>query len=389
MKNFISAILLLTLVAAVACNPAKSYYKKGNYHMAVYKAVDKLRKKPTDEKTIAILKQSYENAKRQDMERVKYLRMENKPDSWDEVFKIFIRLKDRQSLVATITPLTYSEGILSFEYVDYDEEIIRAKEKAAEYFFKRGNDYLRTGDRFDARKAYSDFQTVKEYYFDYRGVDELMSQARQNGMSYAAVSVTDQTIYKIPSSFKDNLIPADLSPMQSEWLEVRKTDKTQGMDYKIDIVLKSIYLSPKNENEKVYVKSKEVEDGWEYVLDAKGNVMKDSLGNDIKIKKYKTVTCTVKEYLQKREVSVEGFVNFVDVSKNTVLKQIPIGAKNTFQNVYANANGDLSILDKTTKALLENKPLPFPGDMEMIYMAGDALKESIKGAVLNNKSAMR
>ncbi len=357
--------------------------------MAVTKSVEKLRKKPTDEKTIAILKQSYENAKRQDLERVKYLRMENKPDSWDEVFKIFLRLKDRQSMVSTITPLNYSGGVLAFEYVDYDEEIIRAKEKAAEYYYKRGNDYLRSGSRFDARAAYADFQVVKQYYFDYRGVDELISEARSKGMSYAAITVIDQTIFKIPASFKDKLIPDDLTPLKSDWVDVRETDNMQGMDYKIEVVLKNINLSPKNENEKIYMKSKEVEDGWEYVLDSKGNVMKDSLGNDIKIKKYKTVTCTVKEHLQKREVSIEGFVNFRDLEKNTIIKQIPIGANNVFQNVYASANGDLSILDVTTKALLEKGPLPFPNDMEMIYMAGDALKESVKGAVLNNKSALR
>lgn len=389
MRPILPFLLMLTLFVSVSCNPAKSYYKKGNYHMAVTKSVEKLRKKPTDEKTIAILKQSYENAKRQDLERVKYLRTENKPDSWNEVFKIFLRLKERQSMVSTITPLNYSGGVLAFEYIDYDEEIIRAKEKAAEYYFKRGNDYLRSGSRFDARAAYADFQVVKQYYFDYRGVDELISQARSKGMSYAAVTVTDQTIFKIPSSFKDKLIPEDLNPLKSDWVDVRKTDNMQGMDYKIEVVLKNINLSPKNENEKIYMKSKEIEDGWEYVLDSKGNVMKDSLGNDIRIKKYKTVTCTVKEHLQKREVNIEGFVNFRDLDKNSVLKQIPIGANSVFQNVYASANGDLSILDNTTKALIENGPLPFPNDMEMIYMAGDALKESVKGAILNNKSALR
>lgn len=389
MRTFLTLILVISLGFLIGCNPAKSAYKKGNYHLATIKSVEKLRKKPNDEKTIAILKQSYENARRQDLDRIKYLRTENKPDSYNEIFQLFNKLKDRQSMVATITPLSYSQGTLSFEYVDYDEEIVRAKEKAAEYFFKRGNDYLRNGNRFDARLAYNDFQTVKSYYWDYRGVDELINKARQEGMSYANIQVSDQTIYKLPKSFKDELIPADLNPIKSEWTEIRKTDNTGGMDYQIEVIVKNIYLSPKNENEKVSMVSKEIEDGWEYVLDAKGNVMKDSVGNDIKIKKYKTVTCTIKEYLQKREVSIDGYISYRDLQSKSIIKQVPIGAKHTFQNIYATANGDLSILDKATKAILQNKPLPFPDDLNMIFMAGDVLKESIKGALQSNKSVLK
>lgn len=389
MRTVLTLILAISLGLMTGCNPAKSAYKKGNYHLATIKSVEKLRKKPNDEKTIAILKQSYENARRQDLDRIKYLRTENKPDSYNEIFQLFNKLKDRQSMVATITPLTYSQGTLSFDYVDYDEEIVRAKEKAAEYFFKRGNDYLRNGNRFDARLAYNDFKTVKGYYWDYRGVDELIERARQQGMSYAGIQVIDQTIYKLPKSFKDELVPEDLNPIKSEWTDIRKTENTSGLNYQIEVVVKNIYLSPKNENEKVSMLSKEIEDGWEYVLDAKGNVMKDSVGNDIKIKKYKTVTCTVKEYLQKRDVSIDGYISYRDLQSKSILKQVPIGAKHTFQNIYATANGDLSILDKATKAILQNKPLPFPGDLDMIFMAGDVLKESIKGALQSNKSVLK
>jgi hypothetical protein len=389
MKTFVSIFLVLSFAFLTSCNPAKNAYKKGNYHLATIKAVEKLRKKPGDEKTIVILKQSYENVRRQDLERIKYLRTENKPDSWNEIFQLFIRLKDRQSLVSTITPLSYSEGMLTFEYVDYDEEIVKAKEKAAEYFFKRGNDFLSKGNRFDARLAYADFQKVKSYYWDYRGVDELINKARQEGMSYANIQVFDQTIYKLPKSFKDNLIPEDLTPIKSDWIDVRKTDNTSGMNYQIEVVLKNIFLSPINENEKVSVVTKEIEDGWEYVLDASGNVMKDSIGNDIKIKKYKTVTCTVKEFLQKRDVAVDGYITYRDLNSNSIIKQVPIGAKHLFQNVYASANGDINILDKATKAMLENKPVPFPSDMDMIFMAGDVLKESVKGALQSNKSVIR
>ncbi len=387
--KYLSIILIASLALIVSCNTPQRYYKKGNYDMAVRKSVEKLRKKPTNEKVIAILVQSYENAKRLDYEKIKYLKQENKPDSWFQIFNTFSRLKERQTLVSTITPIKSSRGIVQFEYIDYDTEIINAKQNAAEYFYKRGNNLLKKNNRFDARTAYDDFVQVKNFYFDYANIDNLIAQAKIKGMTYAKISVDDYTIFKLPQTFKNYLIPEDLSRLNSQWVEYHGPNSKINPHYNVEVMIQRIILSPREEKEKAYVVSKEVEDGWQYVLDTNGNVLKDSLGNDIKVTKYKTLTCHVKEYLQRREVNVQGLLTYRDLERNLVVRQVNLASGANFENVYATANGDISILDKETKALLNSKPAVIPMELDMILMAGEHLKESIRSALLGNRSYVK
>ena len=69
-------------------------------------------------------------------------------------------------------------------------------------------------------------------------------------------------------------------------------------------------VSPDLIQDKDLIEKKTVDNGFEYVLDAKGNVMKDTSGNDIKIKKYKEIQCTVIESHQQKDCNITGEIEF-------------------------------------------------------------------------------
>ena len=52
-------------------------------------------------------------------------------------------------------------------------------------------------------------------------------------------------------------------------------------DYAVMVKLNSIMVSPDETKDTDEVFNKRISDGFEYVLDANGNVMKDTAGNDI------------------------------------------------------------------------------------------------------------
>ena len=78
---------------------------------------------------------------------------------------------------------------------------------------------------------------------------------------------------------------------------------------------------------------KDVEDGFSYQLDKRGNVMKDSLGNDIKFKKYKTLQCALIETVQSKACRIDGDIEIVQVNPNKVLKKDPLGAQSSFEHI--------------------------------------------------------
>jgi hypothetical protein len=111
--------------------------------------------------------------------------------------------------------------------------------------------------------------------------------------------------------------------------------------------------------------------------------MKDSLGNDIKVPKYKTISCNVMETQMTKEAFITGNVDFYDNKTSQLLKNEKISAESHFNYVFATAMGDLDALKKETAQKL-NRPVPFPNDLEMIGMANDYLKEAARNIIANN-----
>ena len=104
MKKIYALLFLATLVFA-GCGSSKKQLESGNYEAAIQKAVKALRKDSDSEKDILTLEKAMNIATEQDNERIRYLKIEGKASSWDEIYLIYSKLNDRQTLVRTVTPL--------------------------------------------------------------------------------------------------------------------------------------------------------------------------------------------------------------------------------------------------------------------------------------------
>jgi len=113
MKRVIPFIFILAILMP-GCGSSKKQLQKGNYDAAIEKAVKQLRKDPKDVKQIDILSQAYKVANEQDNERVRFLKMEGRPNNWDEIYIVYKALSDRQSLVRTVTPLNANGRSVDF-----------------------------------------------------------------------------------------------------------------------------------------------------------------------------------------------------------------------------------------------------------------------------------
>ncbi|MBI2968469.1 MAG: hypothetical protein HYY40_11755 [Bacteroidetes bacterium] len=179
MKKIIS-ILTAGVLLATGCTSPQKMYQKGNYDGAIVQAVKKLRKNPRKEKHILTLEKSYLKSNEQDNSRINFLKMEGNPQSWDEVYSIYNNLKLRQERVRSVTPLKIpSTGrVIQFSFIDYDQEIISAKKKAAEYLYNHAQTLLDRNDRESAKKAYFEFKRVKELYSNFMDVDAMLNKAK-------------------------------------------------------------------------------------------------------------------------------------------------------------------------------------------------------------------
>jgi hypothetical protein len=386
MKQIIPVIVAVVLLTS--CASSSKLMQQGRYDEAINKAIRVLAKKPGSNDDAKALDRSYKLANEIDQERIKFLKQEGNPDSWDEIFARYSSLKNRQNRVRPVLPLTIDGQPVDYRMVDYDQEIIDAKGKAAEYFYNDARQLMKQNTKQAYRQAYDELARAREYRSgQYQDIDELMAEARYHGINRVIVRVTNHTHLRLPEDFTEHLLEINTADLEDMWLEYHLKDIDPSIDYDYNILvnLEMISVSPENVSETDKMYKKQVKDGFDYVLDKNGNVMKDTLGNDIKIPKYKTLVCTVIESLQHKSVRIDGNVEILSNHPAKLIKKEPIGAENVFEHLSARAIGDLDALDDKQLKLLESKFLPFPTDGEMIYNCSENLKYAIRDALYRNR----
>lgn len=386
MKRVIPFILLMTIILS-GCGSSKKQLEKGNYDAAIDKSVKQLRKDRNNTKEIDNLQIAFKNANDLDNERIRFLKMEGKPNNWDEIYLVYKRLYDRQALVRTVTPLNSGGRSIDFPYVDYMPEMVSAKRKAADFYYAHGMELMKSNMKESYRQAYDEFIRAKDYVGDYEGIDNKIMEAKFNGMSRVFVSIQNKSIIKFPKEFEDGLLALDLPNLNTEWVEYHTQNLDQNIqyDYFVNVNIINVAVSPDQTFQRDSVIKRNIEDGYSYVLDKKGNVTKDSLGNDIKVKKYKTVQCALIETVQKKVCRIDGDIEVIQINPNKILKKDPIGAQSNFDNISSRAVGDLQALSPQQLERTRTSILPFPSDVEMVLRCSESLKMAIRGAIQNDR----
>ncbi len=374
------------------CSSSKKYVQKGNYNTAVEVAVKKLRKKRNSEEDILALEQAYPKANQKDRDRILFLQQEGNPDRWEEIMQRYENLKRRQNLVNEVLPLQLNGRTINYKTINYDKKIIAAKKEAANFYLAHAKKMMETNNIENNRIAYYELLKAKKYNPALQNIAALIQKAKANGTSYVLVTFKNSARYNLSKEFKEDLLSFGTERFDDEWLEYTITPsarKKNNYDYTIFINIKRIEISPEQVKESSFEESKRIQDGWEYELDGRGNVKKDSLGNDIKRKKYKTIQCEVIETLQFKSALIAGTVEYVDAATQRKIKELPVSAENFFEHAVYSANGDLKALKRETRRKIGGRPAPFPTDEDLIYGTNQTLRQAIIDILRRNSRSIK
>ncbi|MGD0582227.1 MAG: hypothetical protein ABR974_04695 [Bacteroidales bacterium] len=379
MKKVLPLLFTIAIIMS-GCGSSKKQLEKGNYDAAIEKAVKQLRKDPNDKKEAANLETAYKISNDQDNEKIRLLKTEGKASGWDEIYLLYKKLYDRQTLVRSVPQLNYP-------YVDYMQDMVAAKKNAADFYFAHGTELMKNNMKDSYRQAYQEFVRAKQYVGDYPGIDSKISESRFLGMSRVLVAIQNKSILVFPKEMMDQLLTLDLPALNSDWVEyhTQVLDQNTQFDYFVNININNIVVTPDQTVEADSTVKRDIDDGYNYVLDNKGNVMRDSLGNDIKVKKYKTVQCALIQTFQRKSCHIDGTIDVIQANPNRLLKQDPIGAQAKFENISSRAVGDIQALNQRQLDRTKAKIIPFPTDIDMVMRCSDNLKMAIRGAMMNDK----
>lgn len=383
MKQLILSFIIAATVFGCASSSKK--YDKGDYDSAMEISAKKIKKDPGKFEEVDIFNDAYRMAYVKDKAEVERLKGEGNPANWGKIYTIYVRMNRRQELAKTLPPV----GI-NYEEQDFASEIENAKTKAAEYAYAKGIEQLGKNDKLAARDAHSRFVEAKSYIPAFRDVDEKIAEAKFKGTTNVFFTIEDKSKVVAPKTLMEELQAINVDDLDKDWLNYDNTiDSNRIYHYSIILTMNDILVSPEEMKETIAQESKEIEDGFSYVLDANGNVKKDTLGNDIKIIKYKTIHCAIKRVQQRKSARITGNINYYDNVANKLMKAEPITSDALFENFYAVANGDLNALSPQSQKDLQSQPVPFPPSPDLIIQAGNVLKGMTKDIIVKNAGYLK
>ena len=306
----ITTLFLLLILASCGVKQTTNMLNSGDYDGAIDNAVSGLRSnkdKKGKQVYIYLLEEAFAKAKERDLSDIKLLTKEANPRNFEKIYTTYIQLNNRQEKIRPILPLRLMKENRNaiFPFDDYTDQIVSSKNTLSKYLYENAKALLLTKDKMTIRRAFDDLEYLDQINPGYKDVAKLLDQAHALGTDYVNVSLKNETNMVIPTRLQNDLLDFSTNGMNDKWT-VFHTNKQKGITYDFGIVVnfRQINITPEQIKEKEFIKEKEIKDGVKTLTDSRGNVVKDSLGNPIKVDKFKTIKIEIYEFTQFKAAQV-------------------------------------------------------------------------------------
>ncbi len=388
MKKVLLLTAILMLAACGGVKKTQEALNTGNYTTAMNKAIKNLAENKTkkgNQEYITLLEEAFAKNTDRELQEIAFLQNDGNPANLEKIYNKYLQLKNTQERIKPLLPLFINEEgrEARFDFVNYDNRILNTKDDLSEHLYESASNLLASAKyKADYRAAYDDLKYLQEINPGYRETVAKMDEAYNKGLEYVRVKIGNQTQQIIPERLEKELLDFNAFGIDNFWLQYHTNPlKNIKYDYAMDVDFMEINVSPERVNETQIIKERQIKDGWEYLLDNDGNVVKDSLGNKIKVDKMRTVTCKFFQFTQTKSAQIGAKVSFTDLKNGQEINSYPLSSQFVFEHIFANYQGDQRALDDDLLVYLNAREVPFPTNEQMVYDAGEDLKARLKGIV--------
>jgi len=369
------------MLSFVSCTSIEKLVETGQYDKAIYYATNKLSgAKVNKVEYVKGLETAFKKATEKDMTYIDKLKNEGNPESWETILSVYNIISDRQEQIRPLLPLTDENGKkANFLFVNTNDLEKEAKEQTINFLYTSAKDLLdearNTKDRIPARKAYDALLRLKNYSARLLDVPQLEREARELGTTKILINVQNYSQSVLPVGLEDEILRLGFRDLDRDWQKFDAyPEKNRVYDLGITLILSNIQVSPGSVNEKSFIEKKEVPDGFQYALDEKGNVKKDTAGYDIKLPKTKWIEAQILEVFQSKSAGLSGRLEVMDLYTKGIKESRDINAVAIFENKAASFKGDEKALTEDTKKRLGNRPAVFPTDAALLLEAARKIR---------------
>ena len=387
----ITLLFIATLFIACGVKQTKTLLSNGNYDAAIDNAINSLSSNKTakgKQDYVYLLEEAFAKAKTRDINSLNLLKKENNPANYERIFNLYTQLRNRQERIKPLLPLPLHKEDRNaiFPMDDYSDQIVDSKANLSGYLYSNAKKLMGSTNKMDFRQAFDDLNYLDKLNPNYNDVRALMDTAQLKGTDFVHVYTKNETNMVIPARLQDDLLDFSTYGINDKWT-VYHNNKQKNIKYDFGMIVnfRQINISPEQIKEKQFIKEKQIKDGVKTLLDNNGNVVKDSLGNAIKVDNFKTIAVSIYEFTQFKSCQVTAKVDYIDFRNNQLIDAFPVTSEFVFDYIYANYNGDKRACEDSYYQYFDRRAVPFPSNEQMVYDTGEDLKAKLKSIITNNK----
>ena len=389
----ITIILTVLTLALTSCSGVKKTQKaidNGDYDSAFNNAVEKLNKdKNKFEKQVPLLKNAFNKANTRDLADITRLKKQN-PTNLQAIYKKYMNLDVRQDEVILLEPLYFEGKQVNFNITDYSKDITKAKKNYADELYGKAIP-LMNNSKDNSRKAFAILEDLQYIDPNYRSdLSSLIASTKKRGSNFVFVKLHNNVANQLKDTASlavlNNFAKIRSGDFKNKWIVLHdKKDYSVIYDYQADIYLDKFSAVPLKEESQKISQDKEIQTGWNYQKDSKGNVMKDKDGNDIKKPIIGKVHADVFIYKQSKATTLQGKLIMKNLKTGTSSNPTPMLGEAKLENIYGTYKGEPKAIDEKYYKALKNKKQNFPPDVKFNEFALQTFKLKVEQYLANLK----
>ena len=391
MKKITSILALFLIFTSCGVKQTRKLLTSGDYDAAIKKAVDGLRGNKNakgKQDYVYMLEEAFAKAKERDLSDINGWFKDANPQNLEKIYTTYIQLNYRQEQIRPLLPLKLlKEGRnAQFPFDDYTDQIVSSKNALSKYLYDNSKALLVTKDKITIRRAYDDLVYLESINPGFKDVAKLTEEAKFKGTDFVNVYTKNETNMVIPVRLENDLLDFNTYGLNDKWT-VYHSNRQKGIDYDYGLIVnfRQINISPEQVKEKQFEKEKQIKDGVKNLLDAHGNIVKDSLGHPIKVDNLRTVRISIYEFSQIKSCQVTAKVDYINFKTNQLIETFPLASEFVFTNIYSTYKGDKRACEDTYYSNFDRRVVPFPSNEQMVFDTGNDLKAKLKDIIARNK----
>ena len=367
-------IFIISCLFLFACSSGKNQFEKGNYDLAVYKAVKRLQQRPNHPKASEALQGAYGLAVKGHLDRVAFLLNTQDKFRYDRVVREFASIRKLNNAV-----LKYPEYASLVKLEKVEEKYLHAKKLAANVHLEEARALMQQKSKPLARRAVGHYHNANRFVQGIVSSGELSDAMDAGTERIVFLFANDNQFFKSWNAelFFNNLVN-EFGRVPMRYLQILPEGMEEKADRVIEIELHELAIGREVYTERM---TKMVRDNV-FI----GQVESDS-GKMVDV--YGPVKARYFEFTKSVESSAVVWIQQVDPLTGTVQRKEMFPSSFVWTDVWATYKGDRRALNKEQKHLARKGESPLPDQNWLISQATAPLVFSGKNYLVNQLAYLR